>query len=96
MIRQLSSSLRLLFLDFSLEGGFAVSGMPRQGRLGQISSKNGVSDSQVGKGMSINAYVKGRKAFLAPEVVVFGVDFTGPYILVAILAQANQKRYRRN
>jgi alpha-glucuronidase len=25
-----------------------------------------------------------RRPFLAPEVVIFGVDFTGPYILVVI------------
>jgi hypothetical protein len=26
-----------------------------------------------------------RRPFLAPEAVIFGVDFTGPYILVVIL-----------
>jgi hypothetical protein len=26
-----------------------------------------------------------RRPFLAPEVVIFGVDFTGPYILVVII-----------
>lgn len=33
-----------------------------------------------------------RRPFLAPEVVIFGVDFTGPYILVVIHSRRHYPR----
>jgi hypothetical protein len=31
-----------------------------------------------------------RRPFLAPEVVIFGVDFTGPYILVVKMHRSSE------
>jgi hypothetical protein len=31
-----------------------------------------------------------RRPFLAPEVVIFGVDFTGPYILVVKMYRSSE------